>query len=122
MSGLVLVLAVATVLQGEAGPLGPDAMTAVADTMIARKVSPDFPNSWPEVLEAYYARADPSPEAIAIAYRAVTTPWTPGRYFFAYSAEDRARRGWRRGDRVIEGHRLQLHLAASWPADPSDRR
>lgn len=115
MRNMVLVLAVAAALQGEAGVLGSEGMTAVADTMLARLSSPAFPDTWDGVLEAYYAREEPGPEAIAIAYAAVMHTWDPDEYVYAYSAADRANRNWREGDHVIRGHGTELHLARTWP-------
>lgn len=112
---MVLVLAVAAALQGEAGVLGPEGMTAVADTMLARLSSPAFPNTWEGVLEGYYAREEPGSEAIAIAYAAVIHAWVPDGYVYAYSGEDCLKRNWREGDRVIRGSGHELHLARSWP-------
>ncbi len=115
MTGMVLVLAVAAVLQGEAGTIGPAGMEAVADTMLARMARPEFHSTWEEVLEAYYASDDPGADAIAIAYAAVMHPWEPGEYVFAYSDEDCRRQGWRRGDVTIPGPVGNLHLARQWP-------
>ncbi|NPV08363.1 MAG: hypothetical protein HPY83_10445 [Anaerolineae bacterium] len=115
MRNMVLVLAVAAVLQGEAGVLGPDGMTAVADTMLARLDSPDFPDTWEGVLRGYYAYEEPGPEAIAIAYAAVMHTWDHDDYVYAYSAADIRSRRWREGDQVIRGRGAELHLARSWP-------
>lgn len=115
MTGMVLVLAVAAVLQGEAGSIGPSGMEAVADTMLARMASPEFHNTWEEVLEAYYAEDEPEADAIAIAYAAVMYSWKPGEYVFAYSDADRRRQGWRAGDVTIPGPVGDLHLSKEWP-------
>lgn len=115
MSGMVLVLAVAAVLQGEAGSIGPPGMEAVADTMLARMAGQQYGDTWDEVLEAYYAHAEPDSDAIAIAYAAVVHPWEPDEYVFAYSDEDCRDWHWRPGDLTIPGPGGTLHLSKEWP-------
>jgi len=117
MTGMVLVLAVAAVLQGEAGGIGPSGMEAVADTMLARRQSPQYGGTWEEVLEAYYATDEPGADAIAIAYAAVMYPWTPQKYVYAYSDEDRRTRHWRVGDKTIDSPSGRLHLSEEWPGE-----
>ncbi len=115
MTGMVLVLAVAAVLQGEAASIGPTGMEAVADTMLARLESDQYGETWDEVLEAYYASATPGSDAITIAYAAVMHPWQPDDYVFAYSDADCRNRRWRPGDVTLSGPAGSLHLSKEWP-------
>jgi len=115
MTGMVLVLAVAAVLQGEAGTIGPTGMEAVADTMLARLAAEQYGDTWDDVLDAYYASADPGADAIAIAYAAVMHPWEPDEYVYAYSDADCLNRNWRAGDVTLRGPAGSLHLAKEWP-------
>jgi len=110
-----LIILLAITLQGEAGILGTKGMYQVADTILARLASPDYPNTLENVLEVYYARAEPSEEAIGLAACAILSPWTPGPFFYAYGDGDVSRFGWRQGDEVLCGHGFCLHLAREWP-------
>ncbi len=93
MTTWALVLTVAMTLEGEAGVLGAPGMVLVADSMLARLESPDHPDTWGEVLEAYYGSAPPGPAALAIAARAVTSPWESKGMPYCLSAADVQRLG-----------------------------
>ena len=95
MVGWAVVLAVAMTPEGEAGVLGAPGMYLVADSMLARLESPDHPDNWEGVLEAYYGSAPPSPSALAIAAQAVWAPWRSRGMPFCVSREDAARLGLR---------------------------
>jgi hypothetical protein len=113
MTTWAVVLAVAMALEGEAGVLGAPGMYLVADSMLARLESPEHPDEWEGVLDAYYASAPPSSSALAIAARAVTSPWESRGMPYCVSREDAARLGLR----VDEWYCQQdtcLGLAREW--------
>jgi hypothetical protein len=110
---MALILLIASILQGEAGPMGNGAMYAVADTMLYRYQETQ---SWDDVLRYYYGRDDPSPSAISIATQMVTRPWNPilnCRY--VYSERDRIRMGWDKGKYIYTVHPYILHFSDTIP-------
>lgn len=111
-----VVFSIALALAGECGPLGPTCELEVARTLAARMASPEFPHSWPVVLQAYHGQAGPTASSVAIATALLTGSVPPGPFLYVYSAEDRACMGWPPGDRVIAAHGLELHFSANWPA------
>lgn len=112
-----LLLAVAVTLSGECGPLGLDCEVACARTMANRMADDRWLSDLESVLEGYYGKAAPSATSLALAYVLVTQPeaLADGRTFYAYSDMDRLTMGWRKGDDVVCGAGLCLHVTATWP-------
>jgi len=108
---------IAAKLEGEAGPLGLPGLIMVADTMIGRKMSDDFPDSWRLILPAYYGWATPSKEAVAIAIVANRDPWTPTGLKFVYSQTDIENLGLPPADLVVENHPFRLHFYRTFPLE-----
>lgn len=115
MTTFIIILHLAYVLEGEAGCIGPDAMLATADTVLARVVSPYFPDTIEDVLGAYYGSARPSEGALGIAMLAIFSPWRPGPYLFAYGQGDVRRLGWRPGERIICKQGYCQHFSRTFP-------
>lgn len=111
-----LILTVALILTGECGPVGNGCEFAVARTIANRIGAPGFGATLSETLTAYYGHADePSAEALRVARLLWMSDLSDGKYYFAYSDQDRRRMGWRKGDAVICGSGLCLNLSATWP-------
>lgn len=112
-----LVLAAAVTISGECGPLGKGCEQAVAATMANRLASPLYPDDLDGVLRAYYGSAPVTPEALGWAMLLVARPRSlaDGRYYYVYSDADCACMGWAKGDVVIGGAGLRLHLSGKWP-------
>lgn len=112
-----LLLAAAVVLSGECSFLGLDCELAVAHTISNRMADDRWPSDLEGVLEGYYGKAAPSATSLALAYVLVAQPeaLADGRAFYAYSDMDRLAMGWRKGDDVVCGAGLCLHVTATWP-------
>ena len=111
-----LILLIALVISGECGPVKHGCETAIATTMANRMTTCTIS----ETLEAYYGMADrPTAEALRAAKTLVLNPETlrTEPWVYAYSDIDRRTHGWRRGDRLICGAGLCLHLTETWPGD-----
>ncbi len=110
-----LVWRIACTLEGEAGVLGAKGMWYVGDTMLSRHARGD---SWEEVLAVYYGYQEPPGEtAMRLAERMVADPWAPSGRIYAYSEQDRAKMGWRRGDLVYGKGDWILHFTHDWPGE-----
>jgi hypothetical protein len=114
IAAISLVMRLAWVLEGEAGPLGTIGFAAVGDTMLARR---EAGQSWDEVLSAYYGGAVPSVMARLTAEMMVHHPWQSQGMQFVYSEADRVRMGWPEGDLILRRGRWALHLARQWPGE-----
>lgn len=117
MQTLLVLSLVASLVHGEAGVLGTEGMFWVADSLLGRVESPEFPcSTLTECADGYYARS-PSPDAgaWAVAYLATVRPWRPSGFVYAYSGEDAERMGWSTGEKVLQAWGHSLHLRRDWP-------
>jgi hypothetical protein len=108
---LALILAITTILSGEARNIGPAGYRVVADSMLARR---EAGATWSETLSAYYAHGEPDADAMAIATMAVLQPWHSQGMAYCVSREDAARLNVAVGRWICrEGY--CLGLARDWP-------
>jgi hypothetical protein len=112
-----LLLIVALTISGECGPVGQGCEMEMARTMANRVGTVGFPSTISGVLEAYYARAEkPSSEAL----QAATLLWLKpeilrdGRFFYAYSDDDRRTQGWPKGELVLRADGLAVNFSAEF--------
>ena len=110
-----IIYEIAARLEGEAGTIGLPGYVMVADTMLARLNSKEFPNTWSGVLRAYYGYAKPSRLALLVARVAVEAPWLPYGFTFVYSASDRRQLDLPCGDLVLKDGALELHFYTYFP-------
>jgi len=118
MNVMAVVLAVAMILSGECGSIGAECEMAVAQTMVARIESDEFPDSLNGVMAAYHGRAAPTVTSIALALLLVTGDLKDGNgFYYTYSETDRYQMRWRKGDMVICDEHLFFcqHFSKQWP-------
>lgn len=127
---------VAARLMGEASVLGLPGMVAVAATMAWRLASPNFPDTLPEVLDAYYGWQEPNDAAYTVAGLLVRNPSSIGDlayaiglpevaqepFYYAMGGEDVRRNGWDTGLVVLvsesTGYSLHLYQDPPWEKTP----
>lgn len=115
-----LVLAVALTIAGECDDIGHGCELSVARVLANRVGAPGYATTIDGALAGFYGRAEaPTPEAIRVARLLWADPDAvrDGVYYYAYSDDDRARMGWRRGDARICNETLCVNLSQDWPRE-----
>lgn len=108
----------ASVMVGEAGVLGPEAMLFVGHVVMNRVSSPCFPDTVVEVIEQqgqFNGRGIPKGCHLAMARRVLRRSRDPtGGMLYVLSEQDRERLGFPEGDLSIGKGGFQLHFYRRW--------
>jgi hypothetical protein len=112
-----VILLTASIISGEAGPVGNGVELAIARTM-ANRVADGQTN----VLAAYYARGPVTTEAAMAATMLVLRPSTlaHGGMRYVWSDDDRRTHGWPAGDVQVCGAGLCVHFGRTFPGGGTD--
>ena len=100
---------------GEAGMLGPEAATAVGHVIMNRVASPDFPDTFEEVIaQGFFGWQEPTQEYIDLAWGMFGQPDQTGGCLFVLSAQDRRMLDFGPGVLWFGRGKYQLHFYKSW--------
>lgn len=111
----------ASIIQGEAGAMGPVGMMAVALCLHCRIWQ--HGHSEERIAREFYGRAEPGPAAMALAELVLARGLPDNDYYFCMGGRvDVERYGWQEGDAVVKVGKDSIHLYKEWPEEDDDSR
>lgn len=106
----------ATIIQGEAGTLGPMGMIAIAMSLSCRIWQ--HGHDMARVEKEYYGRAEPGPIALLLANLIAENRLPICDFYYAMGQEcDVIPNNWEEGDVVVRVGKDAVHLYKSWPKE-----
>ena len=104
----------ASIIQGEAGTLGPIGMMAVALSLHCRIWQHGHTED--RIAREWYGRAEPGPVATLLAELVAGRELPDNEYLYCMGGRvDVSRFGWRDGDAVVKVGEDSIHLYKEWP-------
>ena len=109
----------ATIIQGEAGTMGPIGMMAVAMSLSCRIWQ--YEHDMQRIAEEYFGRDEPGPVATLLAELVEGQELPKSNYFYCMGeAVDVVPRNWSDGDAVVRVGDDAIHLYQHWPEAKND--